>query len=260
MRQLFEQIVDFIHEVYRDRRPPVPLHEPVFCGNEKKYLSECIDSTFVSSVGRFVDMFEEKVAGFTGSPYAVATMNGTAALHAALILAGVEKDTEVVTQAASFVATANAIAYCGATPVFLDSDRDTLGLSPGALQRFLSGACEVRDDGCSYNRNTGRRIAACVPMHVFGHTVTFWSSFSRSGSCSDCATKREGRQVYGFDISPRYGIMANEHLESIRISGSHANLAGRSAARLLCAAHRVRCARARRSRAMVWARRRAGTM
>ncbi len=167
----FKKIVEFIEDLFGECEKPIPLHAPVFCGNEKKYINECIDSTFVSSVGKYVDLFEKKVAGFTGSRYAVDTVNGTAALHVALLLAGVQRGDEVLTQAISFVATANAISYCNAKPVFLDSDRETLGLSPAALEAFLANNCVQKDDSQTYNKETGKRIAACVPMHVFGHPV-----------------------------------------------------------------------------------------
>ena len=145
----------------------IPLHRPVFEGNEKQYLIDCIDSNFVSSVGAKVVEFEQQIADFTGSRYAIATVNGTAALHIALQLAGVGRDDEVISQALTFIATCNALSYAGATPVFVDVDRDTLGMSPEALRRFLEEHAERRDDGC-YNKTSGRRIAACVPMHTFG--------------------------------------------------------------------------------------------
>lgn len=155
-----------IRAIYGDGQ--VPLHRPVFDGHERRYLAECIDSNFVSSVGAKVPEFEERVATFTGARHAVATVSGTAALHVALELAGVGPDDEVVTQALTFVATCNAIRYAGAWPVFVDVDRDTLGLSPEALRAFLKRHVEVRD-GWPYNRTSGRRLAACVPMHTFGH-------------------------------------------------------------------------------------------
>lgn len=145
----------------------IPLHAPVFIGREKEYLAECIDSTFVSSVGPFVDRFETMMAEIAGTRFAVATVNGTAALHAALVLAGVTDGEEVITQPLTFVATCNAIAYQRAHPVFVDVDRDTLGLSPDALDDFLTTTCEMRGDVCM-NRSTGRRVAAVLPMHTFG--------------------------------------------------------------------------------------------
>ena len=171
MTVMLDEIVSFIREVHGVSDGVVPLHAPTFSGREREYLLDCIDSTFVSSVGRYVDRFEKMVAEYTGANYAVATVNGTAALHIALLLAGVQPKDEVITQAVSFVATANAISYCGAEPVFLDSDPDTLGLAPEALAAFLDQNAEQRTDGQTYNTLTGKRIAACVPMHVFGHPV-----------------------------------------------------------------------------------------
>lgn len=148
----------------------IGLHTPVFSGNEKRYLMDTIDSTFVSSVGAYVDRFEEMMAARTGTPRAVAVVNGTAALQVSLLLAGVQAGDEVLTQALTFVATANAIVYNGALPVFLDVDRDTMGLSPAAVEAYLETFGERRVDGC-YNKQTGRRIGACVPMHTFGFPV-----------------------------------------------------------------------------------------
>lgn len=164
---MFDRVVDFIREVYATS-DFIPLHEPRFWGREKDYIAQTIDSTFVSSVGKYVDDFESAVAAFTGARYAVATVNGTAALHAALILSGVEAGDEVLTQPLTFVATCNAISYLGAKPVFIDVERQTLGLSPESLENFLADNADRREGG-SFNKTTGRRIAACVPMHVFGH-------------------------------------------------------------------------------------------
>lgn len=169
MNNQFERIVAFIREQYGNFEQDIPLHAPFFGGNERRYLNECIDSTLVSSVGKYVDQFEQRVAEYTGAGCAVATVNGTAALHVALLLAGVQRGDEVLTQAVTFVATANAITYSGASPVFLDSDWSSLGLSPEALELFLSRNCELRSDGFSYNRRSGKRVRACVCMHVFGH-------------------------------------------------------------------------------------------
>lgn len=162
-----QNIISFIQGLYKTKEF-IPLHEPKFNGNEKKYLNECIDSTFVSSVGAFVDRFEKDFASYVGSSYAIATVNGTSALHIALLLANVKKDDEVITQALTFVATANAISYCQAKPVFIDVDLDTLGLSPKALQDFLESNCEIIDKKC-VNKKTKKIIRACVPMHTFGH-------------------------------------------------------------------------------------------
>jgi perosamine synthetase len=148
----------------------IPLHEPRFNGNERKYVLETLDSTFVSSVGTYVDKFEEMMGDISQTERAVAVVNGTAALQVALRLTGVGKNDEVLTQALTFVATANAIAYNGAHPVFLDVDLDTMGLSPKAVEDFLEEHGEMREHGC-YNKKTGNRIAACLPMHTFGFPV-----------------------------------------------------------------------------------------
>lgn len=160
-------IISFIKYVFKNTEAFIPLHEPRFLGNEKKYLLDTIDSTFVSSVGMYVNKVEEMVCDFTKAKFAIATSNGTSALHIGLILAGVNREDEVLTQALTFVATANAISYIGAQPVFLDVDRDTLGLSPSAVKKFLTQQCEVRAGKC-YNKATGKKISACVPMHTFG--------------------------------------------------------------------------------------------
>ena len=146
------------------------LHEPIFAGNEWTYLRECLDSTLVSSVGGFVDRFEAELAAFTGAKYAVATVNGTAALHVALRLAGVQPADEVLVPALSFIATANAVVYCGAVPHFVESEERTLGMDARALREHLTAVTEQRVSLC-VNRHTGRVIRALVPMHVFGHPV-----------------------------------------------------------------------------------------
>jgi len=160
-----QQVVNLVRHVYGEGF--IPLHRPVFDGNEKTYLAECVDSNFVSSVGQRVVEFERATAEFTGSEFAIATVNGTAALHVCLMLAGVQAGDEVLSQALTFIATCNAISYIGAHPVFVDASEETLGLCHEALERFLSTHAEKRD-GQAYNRVTGRRIAACVPMHTFG--------------------------------------------------------------------------------------------
>ena len=146
------------------------LHEPCFAGNEWIYLKECLDSTFVSSVGKFVDRFESDLAAYTGAKHVVAVVNGTSALHIALQLAGVKADDEVLVPALTFIATANAVSYCGATPHFVDSEERTLGLDPHALREHLQSVSEIRNRQC-INRNTGRVIRAVVPVHTFGHPV-----------------------------------------------------------------------------------------
>ncbi len=165
----YARVVEFIHELY-DNSEFVPLSVPKFIGNEKKYLEECIDTTFVSSVGKFVDRFEEEMARYTGAKKAVVCVSGTNALHMSLLLVGVERDDEVLTQALTFVATCNALSYIGAHPVFIDVDRETMGLSPGAVRTWLEKNAELRNGVC-YNKSTGRRVKACVPIHTFGHPV-----------------------------------------------------------------------------------------
>jgi perosamine synthetase len=165
---LVGQIVQAIRSVVGDGN--VALHEPRFGGNEWAYLKDCLDSTFVSSVGRYVDRFETDLAAYTGARHAVAVVNGTAALHVALQLAGVKQGDEVLIPALTFVATANAVAYCGAVPHFVDSEERTLGLDPKALRAYLDDMTVMRDGQC-VNRATGRVIRGIVPMHTFGHPV-----------------------------------------------------------------------------------------
>lgn len=162
----YRALIAFVRQLYGDQGF-IPLHAPRFEGNEKRYLMDCIDSTYVSSVGAYVDRFEAMMREITGARYAIATGNGTAALHMALIVAGVSAGDEVITQPLSFVATCNAISYEKAFPVFVDVDADTFSLSPDALRSFLEHNAERRADGC-YNLSSGRRIAAVVPMHTFG--------------------------------------------------------------------------------------------
>ena len=165
---LADQVVAALRTVIGKK--PAVLHEPSFSGNEWLYLKECLDSTFVSSVGKFVDRFESDLAAFTGAKHAVAVVNGTAALHIALKLAGVKAGDEVLIPALTFVATANAVAYCGAVPHFLDSEERTLGVDAVKLRDYLAHHTEQRADQC-VNRATGMVIRALVPMHTFGHPV-----------------------------------------------------------------------------------------
>jgi aminotransferase in exopolysaccharide biosynthesis len=166
------EITNLIVETLRGALVPnagaVALHEPLFCGNERKYVLDCLDSTFVSSVGRYVDQFELELAAYTGAKHAVAVVNGTAALHIALKLAGVQEGDEVLMPALTFVATANAVAYCGAVPHFIDSEESTLGLDAKKLRAYLAASTCERDGHC-VNRSSGRVIRALVPMHTFGH-------------------------------------------------------------------------------------------
>ena len=163
------EFVRFVRDWYGTEET-IPLHEPRFYGNENDYVQETIRSTFVSSVGRFVDRFEQDVANYTGAGYTVATVNGTAALHVALSLLGATDNCEVITQSLTFVGTANAISYTGAVPVFVDVDRRTLGMSADCLEEFLGINAESRGGHC-FNKNTDRRIVACLPVHIFGHPV-----------------------------------------------------------------------------------------
>ncbi len=198
----YNNLTEFIRSTFQEPTEFIPLHDPRFIGNERKYMMECIDTNFVSSVGEFVGRFERMCADYTGAKYAVAAMNGTAALHIALQLVGVKRDEEVITQALTFIATANAISYTGAKCVFIDVDQETMGLSPTALEVWLQENAEMRptivpdyhrhcersEATCSlttkqqenisqqsnlqpFNKTTNRRIAACVPMHTFGHPV-----------------------------------------------------------------------------------------
>jgi perosamine synthetase len=159
-----------LRQVLGADRPCIPLHEPVFCGNEWGFVKECLDTGWVSSVGKFVDRFEQELADYTGAASAVAVVNGTAALHISLQLAGVRPGDEVLIPALTFVATANVVNYCSAVPHFIDSEERTLGLDPLRLGDYLGDIVESRD-GESWNRITGRRISAVVPMHAFGHPV-----------------------------------------------------------------------------------------
>ena len=167
---MFDRLVSFIRDQYRTDEV-IPLHAPVFNGRERELLLDTIDSTFVSSVGKYVNRFEADIATLTSSPSAVAVMNGTAGLHVALELVGVAPGDLVVTQSLTFVATCNAISYCNAEPLFIDVDRKTLGLSPTALEAWLSGHAFIDDDGDCRTRVGHRRVKACLPMHTFGHPV-----------------------------------------------------------------------------------------
>jgi perosamine synthetase len=161
------ELFDFCRSLYPGETP-VPLHAPRFVGNEKKYLSECIDSTYVSYVGDFVKKFEQKIAEFTGCKYAISLSSGTVALHLALVVAGVEPGDEVLVPSLTFVAAANAVTHARGECIFVDSEADSLGMSPEKLESFLAQNTERRADGFSYNKSTGKRIRACVPVHIFG--------------------------------------------------------------------------------------------
>lgn len=162
-----KEVLSFIREIYKSQ-DFIALHEPRFIGNEKKYLNDCIDSSFVSSIGKFVDEVEQKIAKYTGAKYAIATTNGTSSLHISLILANIDHNSEVITQPITFVATCNAISYCNAAPIFIDVDKNTMGLSPTALKYFLKKNTIIKKKQC-LNKNTNKIIKACLPMHSYGH-------------------------------------------------------------------------------------------
>ena len=167
---MLKNFVDFVKEMYGGQEI-IPLHEPKFFGKEKEYLLDTINSSYVSSVGKFTNQFENSIIKYTNSKYAIATVNGTSALHIALILAGVKKGEEVLTQSLTFVATCNAIRYCDAEPVFIDVNKETLGLSSKKMEIFLTENCEIRNDGFCWNKNTNKIVRACMPMHTFGFPV-----------------------------------------------------------------------------------------
>ena len=164
-----KQILSAVDAVLADKSRPIPLHVPTFAGNEWDYVKECLDTGWVSSVGAYVTRFEEDMARYTGAKHAVAVGTGTAALHVALLMAGVQPGDEVLCPSLTFVATANAISYCQAVPHFVEVDAQTLGIDPAAIRAYAEGYFERRDDGYSYNKQTGRRIGALVGMHAFGH-------------------------------------------------------------------------------------------
>ena len=164
---MFKNLIYHIRDIY-GQDPVIPLHSPKFENIEKKFVNSCIDSTYVSSLGSSVNLFEKKISEFTGSKFAIATVNGTSGLHVALKLNGVEKNTEVITQSLTFIATCNAISYCQAHPIFLDVEIANLGLSPISLEDFLTNNCEIRNDGYTWNKRTNRKISACMPVHTFG--------------------------------------------------------------------------------------------
>jgi perosamine synthetase len=168
--ELARRVIRAVRDAVADRDTPQPLHEPVFEGNEVAYLSECVDTGWVSSVGKFVDRFEQELARFTGSTRAVAVANGTAALHACLRLVGVEPDDEVLVPSLTFVGTVNPIAYAGAIPHFVDSEPGTLGVDPDKLAEYLEATLTGGKDG-PRNRETGRRVPVLVVMHTYGHPV-----------------------------------------------------------------------------------------
>jgi perosamine synthetase len=165
----FSELVAYIKSQF-DNKKFIPLHEPRFLGNEKKYVADCIESTYVSSVGAYVDKLELMMSYISGTMKSIAVVNGTSGLQVALRLVGVKAGDEIITQALTFIATINAIIYNGASPIFIDVDLDTMGLSPSAVQEFLEEFGELRDGVC-YNKKTNKKISACMPMHTFGFPV-----------------------------------------------------------------------------------------
>lgn len=166
----FKNVIDKIRELFHEPKEFIPLHIPHFSGNEKKYVSECIDSTFVSSIGQFVNDFEKSIADVTGAKRCVVCVNGTNAIHLAMIASGVNEGDEVITQPLTFIATVNAISYAQAVPVFVDVDRDTMAMSPESLKYFLQENTEIKNGDC-INKLSGRKISVCLPMHTFGHAA-----------------------------------------------------------------------------------------
>lgn len=164
---MFKALIEFIREIYKTNEF-IPLHEPTFLGKEREYVLDTIDSTFVSTIGEYVNVFEERIAEFTEVKHAIATVNGTSSLHAILSVLNISNDDLVITQSLTFVATVNSIIYSGATPVFLDVERDTLSLSPASLGDYLSMNCEVRDDKKCWDIRENKIVRACIPMHTFG--------------------------------------------------------------------------------------------
>jgi aminotransferase in exopolysaccharide biosynthesis len=167
---MYESALKFIQDIYKTKKF-IPLHEPRFIGNEKSFLLKTIDSTFVSSVGEFVDRFESDLSSFTGSEKAIALVNGTSALHLSLVLSDVQPDDYVITQSLTFVATCNAISYCKAEPIFIDVDKNTLGMSPLSLETWLENSAFIDSRNVCRLKKNKRPIKACVPMHTFGHPV-----------------------------------------------------------------------------------------
>ena len=170
MSNLFKKTIDFIKSLYPNDNP-VPLHAPRFLGKEKQYLLDCIDTTYVSYVGKYVNKFEDQIQNYTGAKHAIAVSSGSAALYISLLIAKVAPGEEVITQALTFVATANAIVHCSAHPIFVDVEHTTLGLDPEKLENFLINQTILKPNGCCYNKTTRRRVAACVPVHTFGHPM-----------------------------------------------------------------------------------------
>lgn len=216
-----KDIVNFIKDTFKTNEF-IPLHEPRFIGNEKKYINDCIDSTFVSSVGKYVDEFEAQFAKKVGAKFAIATVNGTAALHISLLLADVKENDEVITQPLTFIATCNAISYIKAKPVFVDVDLDTMGLSPSKLNSFLEKNCEIVNNQC-INKVSGKTIKACVPMHTFGHSCRIdeikaicdkWNITLVEDSAESLGTFYKGRHTGTFGIIGAFSFNGNKIITS----------------------------------------------
>lgn len=228
---MVEQIIRFVREQYRSDAF-IPLHAPVFGGRERDYVLDTIESTFVSSVGAYVDRFEQQTASYTGAARAVATVNGTAALHMALLLAGVQRGDLVITQALTFVATCNAIAYCSAEPVFVDVDRATLGLSPQAMQAWLDEHAFLNEAGLCQTRADGKIVRACVPMHTFGHPADLdglllvcqrWNIFLLEDAAESLGSLYKGKHTGTFG---QLGILSYNGNKIITTGGGGMILAG----------------------------------
>jgi perosamine synthetase len=222
MCEKFDHILHFIRQYYNEPERIIALHEPRFIGNERRYVLDAIDSTFVSSVGKYVDQFELMMKDYTGASYAVATANGTSALHIAMIVAGVKQNDMVITQAMTFVATCNAISYIGAEPVFIDTDKKTLGLSAEKLRDFLKEQCSVIHGECIH-RPTGKRISACVPMHAFGHPVALeeiqdacniYSIALVEDAAESIGSKYKGKLTGTFGLVSAFSLNGNKTITS----------------------------------------------
>jgi perosamine synthetase len=219
---MFEEVVQFIQHLY-GKNEFIPLHVPLFKGNEKKYLIDCIDSTFVSSVGEYVNRFEHDMAQYTGTAHAVAVVNGTAALHTALIIAGVDEQCEVITQPLSFIATSNAVRYQHASPVFVDVDKTTMGLSPEKLEDFLRKETYLDDEGNCINKVSRKIVKACVPMHTFGHPVAIdeiaelckkYHVFLIEDAAESIGSRYKGKQTGGFGDVGIFSLNGNKTITS----------------------------------------------
>lgn len=218
---MFRSVFQFIRQQFNSEES-IPLHAPVFFGKEKEYLLETIDSTFVSSVGPFVNRFESDFAKYTQTQKAVSVVNGTAALQICLKLAGVEPNDEVLTQALTFVATANAISYLQARPVFIDVDKDTMGLSPEKMLDFLKKNAEIRNGFC-YNRLSGNRIKCCMPMHTFGFPVRIkelvalceeWHITLIEDAAEAIGSEVDGKSLGGFGLLGGFSFNGNKTITS----------------------------------------------